>query len=79
MVAHHLVQMTKTIFTEFGGAENIISDGGMNLKSETSRQFCGQMSIQQSIIPSYHHHSNGQVGACIKFVKHTIKKYLDTN
>ena len=28
---------------------------------------------------SYQHHSNGQVEACIKFVKHTIKKYRQTN
>ena len=27
----------------------------------------------------YIHQSNGQVGSCIKLVKHTMKKYLGTN
>ena len=34
------------------------------------------MNIQQTIISSYHHQSNAQVEACIKFVKHTITNVL---
>ena len=37
-----------------------------------------QADKHQSITSSYHHQSNGQVEACIKFVKHTNKKCLDT-
>ena len=37
------------------------------------------MNIQQTITSSYHHQNNGHVEACIKFIKCTIRKYLDDN
>ena len=37
------------------------------------------MAIQHSIPFSYYHQSNGQVEACIKFVKCTTRNFLDTN
>ena len=34
------------------------------------------MNIEQIIPSSYHHQSNGQVEASVKFIKHTMKKSL---
>ena len=43
------------------------------------KQFCRQLNMDQAITSSYHHQSNVQVEACIKFVKSTIKKCFDNN
>ena len=56
----------------------IVSDAGMNFISDQFEQFCKQLNIDQTIISSYHHKSNGQVEACIKFAKYTIKNVLIT-
>ena len=34
--------------------------------------------MEQAFSSSYHHQSNGQVEACIKFVKHTLKKCFES-
>ena len=44
-----LIQMTKVIFVQHGLAKKIVSNAGMNLTSEIFKQFCRQMSMQQSI------------------------------
>ena len=76
-----LDQTTKIIFAKFGLHKKIISDAGMVLTSDKFKIYCRQrsISIDQAIKSSYHHQSNGQVEACIKFVKCTIKKCLDSN
>ena len=79
LVANDLVEMTKMIFVEYGPPRKIFSHTGKNFTSKMFRQFCRQMSMQQSITLSYHHQSNDQVEMCIKFVKLTIKKCLATN
>ena len=37
-------------------------------------EFLKVLNIQQSIMSPYHHQSNGQVEACIKFVQHTMQE-----
>ena len=39
-----------------------------------SSQFCKTISVEQAVSLAYHHQSNGQVKAHIKFIKHTFKK-----
>ena len=56
-----------------------MSDAGGNFISDKFRQFCKRMNIEQASSSSYHHQSNGQVEACIKFIKHTMKKCIETN
>ena len=34
--------------------------------------------MEQVVSSAYHHQSNGQVKACIKFIKHTFKKCADS-
>ena len=70
--------MAKLIFAEYG-LPTIVLDTHTNFTSEMFKKYCRKMDIQQSIISSYHHQSNGQMEACIKFVKHTIRKCLDIN
>ena len=77
--AGNLVQMIKLIFAEYRLLKETVSDVNTNFTAETFKDFCRKMNIQQTITSSYHHHSNGQVDACIKFVKCTITKCLDTN
>ena len=57
----------------------IVSDVGTNFMSQTFKEFCRKMNIQQPVASSYHNQSNGQVKAYLRFVKCTIKKCLDTN
>ena len=73
------LRTVKIVFAEFGLLKKIISDAGMSFTSETFRQFCRQMCIEQAITSSFHYQNSGQVEVCIKFIKCTIKKYLDTN
>ena len=37
------------------------------------------LNIQQAVLSSYNHQSNGQAEVCIKFIKWTVKKCFDTN
>ena len=60
-------------FVEYGHPKKIVSDVGTNFTSDQLKDFCRKMNIQQAITSSYPHQINGQVEACIKFVKHTIK------
>ena len=40
---------------------------------------CRKLNIEHAVSSSYHHQSNGQVEACIKLVKCTLKNCHDTN
>ena len=71
-----LLKQPKVCSQEFGQQKKIVSDEGMNFISDKFKQLCRQLNIDQAITSSYHHQSNGQVEACIKFVKHTIKNAL---
>ena len=55
-----------------------MSDAGGNFISEKFKNFCKSLNIEQAISSSYHHQSNGQVEACIKFVKCTLKKCFES-
>ena len=56
-----------------------MSDAGDNFISEKLKNFCSSLNIKQAVSSSYHHQSNGQVEACFKFIKHTIKKCSDSS
>ena len=43
------------------------------------KQFCKNIKMQQAKSSLYHHHSNRQVDVCIQFIKHTMKKCIETN
>ena len=53
---------------------NYLSDAGTNFVSEKFRCFCRSINIEQAVSLAYHHQSNGQVKAGIKFKKQTLKK-----
>ena len=55
-----------------------MSESGSNFVSDKFKTFCMSLNLEQAFSSSYHHQSNGQVEACIKFVKFTLKKCLDT-
>ena len=52
---------------------------GTKFTSETFWQLSIKLNIQKSLTSSYHHKSSGQVEVCIKFVKCTIRKFINTN
>ena len=70
---------SKITFSEFGQTGKIISDAGTYFTSETYKDFCKKLNIQQSTTSSHYHQSNVQIEICIKFVKYTIKKRMNTN
>ena len=78
MAANDPVKVANIIFAEFGLPKKFISDGDWNFTPNILRQFCRQKNIKQTITSSYHHQSNGQVEAYIKFTKHAFQKCLDT-
>ena len=55
-----------------------MSDAGGNFISEKFKSFSNSLNVEQAVSLSYHHQSNRQVEACIKFIKHTIKKCSDS-
>ena len=78
LAADDLIEAANIIFTEFGLLMNFVSDAGRNLCQICSNSLAGKMNIEQAITPSYNNQSISQGEACIKFIKCTIKKFLDT-
>ena len=50
-----------------------MSDADGNFISEKFKSFCNSLNIEQAVSLSFHHQSNGQVEACIKSIKCTIR------
>ena len=72
--AENLTNAVKIIFTEYGIPCKIMSDAGTNFVSDKFQKFCRAINIEQATLSAYHHQSNRQVEACIKFIKWTFKK-----
>ena len=76
--AQNLTNAVKIIFVEYGIPHKIMSDAGTNFISDRFRKFCKAINVEQATLPAYHHQSNGQVEACIKFIKLTFKKCAES-
>ena len=72
--AENLINTVKIIFAEYGIPKKIMSDAGTNFISDRFQQFCKMINVEQAVSLAYHHQSNGQVEACVKFIKCTFKK-----
>ena len=68
----NLIIRVKVIFAEYGIPHKLMSDAGTNFVSHKFRKFCSSLNIEQAVSSAYHHQSNRQVKACIKFIKHTF-------
>ena len=79
LLAEHLINAVTAIFAKYGIPCKIMSDADTNFVSERFRQFCKSINVEQAVSSAYHHQSNGQVEACIKFIKHTFKKCADSS
>ena len=75
--AESLINTIKTIFADYSLPRKIMLDTGTNFASDRFQQFCKNIKVEQAVSLVYHHQSNGQVEACIKFIKHTFKKCAD--
>ena len=64
----NLINTIKVIFAEYGIPQQIMSDAGINFVSDRFQQICKTISVEQAVSLAYHHQSNGQVEACIKFI-----------
>ena len=74
----NLINTVKIIFTEYGIPPKIMSDAGTNFVADRFQQFCKSINIEQAISSAYHHQSNRQIEACIKFIKCMFKKCADS-
>ena len=74
-----LTATTKVIFAEYGIPHKSMSDAGTYFISDVFRKFCSRLNMKQAVSSVYHHQSNGQVEACIKFIKCTLKKYTNSD
>ena len=72
--AERLITTTKVIFAKYGILQKLMSDAGTNFVSENFCQFCKTINVEQVVSSAYHHQSNGQVKACIKFINCMFKK-----
>ena len=79
LTAESLITTTKVIFAKYGISPKQMSDTGTNFISDKFQQFCKSINVKQVILLVYHHQSNGQVEAYIKFVKHTFKKCANSS
>ena len=68
----------KIIFAKYGIPCKLMSDEGTNIVSDKFHQFCKLVNIEQATSSAYHHQTNGEVEACIKFVKCMFKKCADS-
>ena len=75
LLADNLIDVLKIIFAEYGIPHKIMLDADTNFIPEKFQQFWKRVNIEQAVSSSYHHQSNGQVEACIKFIKCTLKMY----
>ena len=69
----NLIATAKVIFAEYGIHCKLMSDAGTIFISDRFRKLCSSLNIKQAVSSAYHHQSNRQVKACIKFIKHTFK------
>ena len=76
--ADNLINVVKPIFAKYGMPRKLMSDVGTNFVSDKFHQICKLVNIEQATSSAYHHQSNSQVKACIKFIKHTFKKCTDS-
>ena len=55
-----------------------MSDAGTNFVSDRFQQFYKNITVEQAVSLAYHHQSNGEVEAFIKFINCTFKKCADS-
>ena len=67
--AENLTNTVKIIFAEYGIPHKLMSDTGTNFISDRFWKFSRAINIELAKLLAYHHQSNGQVKACIKFIK----------
>ena len=72
--AEHLINAVSSIFAKYGIPWKLMSDTGTYFVSEKFRHFCKSINVEEAVSLAYHHQSNGQVEACIKFIKQMFKK-----
>ena len=77
--ADSLILTCKVIFTEYWLPKKIMSGSGSKFILDKFKMFCKSLNIGQAFLSSYHHQSNRQVEACIKFIKCTLKNVLIWN
>ena len=76
--ADSLISALKVMFAKYSIPKRLMSDAGSNFISKKSKSFCKSLSIEQAVSSLYHHQSNGQVEACIKSIKCTMKKCFNS-
>ena len=76
--ADSLILTCKVVFAEYWIPKKIMSDAGGNFISDKFKTFCKSLNTEQAFSSSYYHQTSGQMEACIKFIKHTLKKCFDS-
>ena len=72
--ADNLTNAVKIIFAEYGIPHKLMSDTGTNFISDRFQKICRTINIELATLLANQHQSNGQVEACIKFIKWTFEK-----
>ena len=78
LLADRQILACNIIFSEYGLPRKIMSDASGIFIPGQFLKFCKVLNIECAASSLYHHKGNGQVEACVKLVKCTVKKCCDT-
>ena len=78
LLVEHLINAIAAIFAEYGIPQKLMCDAGTNFVSEKFRHCCRSINVERAVSFVYHHQSNGQIKACIKFIKQMFKKCTES-
>ena len=72
-------RVLQIIVCKVSPSREIMSDMGATFVSDNCKYFFSTLNMEQVTSSSYYHQINEQIITCIRFIKCTIKEYVETN
>ena len=72
--AEKTVQSLRSLFSQFGIPNQVVSDNGPQFASEEFKQFCEQNGIRRTLVAPYHPRSNGEAERFVQTFKSAMRK-----
>ena len=79
ITAESTINTIKSVMSEYGVPEKLISDSGSQYTSQEFRNFAKEYDFQHSMSSPYHHQANGKAERHIDTFKRTLMKALTTH
>ena len=78
MIAAHVTEHMKAIFSEYGVPKSIVTDNGPCYSSEYFKEMMKKMGIHHITTSPHHPHSNGLAEGYVRIIKSLIQKAKET-